>query len=69
VRNEAKRYTDKIAIRRWHLLDKIAISTLRKQLSFEPTVFYRWRKEFLENRAAAFLSNRPVVQLEEAGTD
>jgi transposase-like protein len=50
-------------------LDKIAISTLRKQLSFEPTVFYRWRKEFLENRAAAFLSNRPVVQLEEAGTD
>jgi hypothetical protein len=30
------------------------ISTLCNELGFQPTVFYRWQKEFFENGEAAF---------------
>src|SRR3979409_1759631 len=41
-------------MRRRHLLDKVPISTLCDEVGLQPTVFYRWQKEFLENGAAAF---------------
>ena len=41
------------SIRR-HLLEKEAISKLCDELGLQPTVFYRWQKEFFENGAAAF---------------
>ena len=51
-----KHYTaeEKVAILRRHLLNQEAISKLCDELGLQPTVFYRWQKEFFENGAAAF---------------
>ena len=35
-----------------------AVSTLCDELGLQPTVFYRWQKEFFENGAAAFQTKR-----------
>jgi transposase len=53
---ERDHYTgeEKVAILRRHLLDKVPISDLCDELGLQPTVFYRWQKEFFENGAAAF---------------
>src|SRR5450631_1126480 len=45
---------EKVVILRRHLLDKEPISQLCDELGLQPTVFYRWQKEFFENGAAAF---------------
>ena len=56
MRKERKNYTaeEKVAILRRHLLEKEPISKLRVELGLQPTVSYRWQKEFFENGAAAF---------------
>jgi transposase-like protein len=35
-------------------LEGVAVSALCDELGLQPTVFYRWQKEFFENGAAAF---------------
>src|SRR6266853_936905 len=68
MRNERKHYTaeEKVAILRRHLLDKVPVSDLCEELGLQPTVFYRWQKEFFENGAAAFQApERPRRQAEE----
>jgi transposase len=68
MRKERKHYTseEKVTILRRHLLDKVPVSDLCEELGLQPTVFYRWQKEFFENGAAAFQSKeRPVRQVEE----
>ena len=56
MRKQRKHYSpeEKVAILRRHLLENEPISKLCDELGFQPTVFYRWRKEFFENGAAAF---------------
>ena len=53
-----KRYNyrpeEKVAILKRHLVDKVPVSDLCDQYNLQPTVFYRWQKEFFENGAAAF---------------
>jgi|SRR5579872_3171104 len=44
----------KEALHAGHLLEKEPISELCDELGLQPTVFYRWQKEFFENGAAAF---------------
>jgi transposase len=53
MRKERKHYTaeEKVAILRRHLLDKVPVSDLYEELGLQPTVFYRWQKEFFENGA------------------
>ena len=51
---------EKVAILRRHLLEKEPISTLCDEVGLQPTVFYRWQKEFFENGAAAFEQKRPT---------
>jgi transposase len=47
-------------------LEKVPVSDLCEELNLQPTVFYRWQKEFFENGAAAFQSReRPTRQVEE----
>jgi transposase-like protein len=63
MRSEPKRYTaeEKAAILRRHLLDKVPVSQLCEENGLQPTVFYRWQKEFFENGAAAFAAKpRPA---------
>lgn len=56
MRKERKHYSaeEKVAILRRHLLDKVPVSDLCEERGLQPTVFYRWQKEFFENGAAAF---------------
>jgi transposase-like protein len=50
--------TEKVAILRRHLLEHIPVSELCEQYQLQPTVFYRWQKQFFENGVAAFTSSR-----------
>lgn len=56
MKKQRKHYTpeEKVAILRRHLLDKEPISKLCDEAGLQPTVFYRWQKEFFENGAFAF---------------
>lgn len=53
---ERKHYTatEKVAILRRHLLDHVPISAVCEEYQIQPTVFYRWQKQFFEHGAAAF---------------
>ena len=68
--------TDKVVILRRHLIDHVPVSELCDEYGLQPTVFYRWQKQFFENGAAAFsradrhdnghaLIERKVAALEE----
>ena len=65
MKKQRKHYTpeEKVAILRRHLLEKEPISKLCDELGLQPTVFYRWQKEFFENGAAAFDQKRPIPSL------
>src|SRR2546425_11447006 len=56
----------KVTILRRHLLEKAPVSDLCEEFGLQPTVFYRWQKEFFENGAAAFQQkgrpNHPAEQ-------
>ncbi len=56
MKKQRKHYSaeEKVAILRRHLLEGAAVSTLCDELGLQPTVFYRWQKEFFENGATAF---------------
>ena len=56
MNKQRKHYTpeEKVAILRRHLLEKEPISKLCDDFGLQPTVFYRWQKEFFENGVAAF---------------
>ncbi len=47
-------------------MDREPVSKLCDELALQPTVFYRWQKEFFENGAAAFQTKtrdrRPAEQ-------
>jgi transposase len=68
MKNERRHYTaaEKVAILKRHLLEKVPVSELCEENGLQPTVFYRWQKEFFENGAAAFESReRPGRQVAE----
>ena len=56
MKKQRKHYSpeEKVTILRRHLLEHEPISKLCDELGLQPTVFYRWQKEFFENGAAAF---------------
>ena len=56
MKKQRKHYMpeEQVAILRRHLLENEPISKLCDELGLQPTVFYRWQKEFFENWAAAF---------------
>jgi len=53
----------KVAILKRHMVDKVPVSTLCDELGLQPSVFYHWQKQMLENLAGAFstpaVSNGP----------
>jgi len=50
VTRRRKQYSaqEKVAILRKHLLDKMPVSELCDEYALQPTVFYRWQKQFFE---------------------
>jgi len=67
MKKERKHYTaeEKVAVLRRHLLEQEPISKLCDELGLQPTVFYRWPKEFFENGAAAFQTKARPNQAEQ----
>jgi transposase-like protein len=68
MRKPRKHFTaeEKVAILRRHLLEQEPVSKLCDELGLQPTVFYRWQKEFFENGAAAFqIKARASAQAEQ----
>ena len=55
---------EKVAVLRRHLIDSVPISDLCSEYDLQPTVFYRWQKQFFENGAAAF--ETPTAQPKES---
>jgi len=49
---------EKVKIIRLHLLEHKPISDISDEYGLNPTVFYRWQKQFFEQGAAAFERNR-----------
>ncbi len=45
---------EEVAIHKRHLVDKVSVSDLCDEYQLNPTVFYRWQKDFFENGAATF---------------
>ena len=60
ARKQRKNYSaeEKVAILKLHLLEQKPISDICDQYNLQPTVFYRWQKEFFENAALAFNKNK-----------
>jgi transposase-like protein len=56
VKKARKHYTadEKVAILRRHLLEQVPVSKLCDEFGLQPTVLYRWQKEFFENGSIAF---------------
>jgi len=59
MRKKRYNYTaeEKVTLIKRHLVDKVPVSDICDQNNLQPTVFYRWQKEFFENGAAAFLKS------------
>ena len=58
--------TDKVAILKRHLVDKVPISDLCDELDIYPNQLYGWLKEFFENGHVAFDNGRKAKALEDA---
>ena len=50
--------TEKVAILKRHLVEKVAVSALCDELKLQPSQIYAWLKEFFENGHAAFDNGR-----------
>ena len=46
--------SQKVAILRRHLIDKVPVSDLCDEFQLNPNLFYLWQKTFFEQGAAAF---------------
>lgn len=55
---------EKVRILKKHLIDRVPVSDLCDELGLQPTVFYRWQKDFFEHGSAAFERQPKVKQSE-----
>jgi transposase len=58
--------TEKVAILKRHLVDKVAVSDLCDEYDLYPNQLYGWLKDFFENGHAAFDNGRKSKALEDA---
>ena len=56
ARKKRRHFTsqEKVSVLRRHLVEKVPVSALCDEFHLQPTVLYRWLKEFFDNGAAAF---------------
>ena len=57
--------TEKVAILKRHLIDKVPVSDLCDELGLYPNQVYAWLKEFFENGHAAFDNGRKAKAVED----
>src|SRR5271155_5591625 len=58
--------SDKVAILKRHLIDKVPVSDLCDELDLYPNQFYDWLKKFFDNGHLAFANGRKSKAVEEA---
>src|ERR1022692_1519629 len=58
--------TEKVAILKRHLIDKVPVSDLCDELDIYPNQVYGWLKEFFENGHAAFDNGRKAKAVEDS---
>jgi transposase len=58
--------TEKVAILKRHLVDKVPVSDLCDEYDIYPNQLYGWLKDFFENGHAAFDNGRKSKALEDA---
>ena len=58
--------TEKVAILKRHLIDKVPVADLCDELDIYPNQLYGWLKEFFENGHAAFDNGRKSKAVEDA---
>jgi len=58
--------TDKVAILKRHLVDKVPVSDLCDEHDIYPNQLYGWLKDFFENGHAAFDNGRKAKAVEDA---
>jgi len=58
--------TEKVAILKRHLVDKVPISDLCDELGLYPNQLYGWLKDFFENGQAAFDNGRKTKAVDNA---
>ena len=58
--------TEKVAILKRHLVDKVPVSDLCDELDIYPNQFYAWLKDFFENGHRALDNGRKSKAVEEA---
>jgi transposase len=58
--------TEKVAILKRHLIDKVPVSDLCDELDIYPNQLYGWLKEFFENGHVAFDNGRKAKAIEDA---
>ena len=58
--------TEKVAILKRYLIDKVPVSDLCDEYDLYPNQFYGWLKEFFENGHAAFDNGRKSKAVENA---
>lgn len=56
MKKKRRKYTpeEKVFILKRHLVDKVPVSDLCDEYNLQPTVFYRWQKQFFEMGSSAF---------------
>ena len=69
MRKTRKHYTahEKVAMLKRHLLEQVPVATICEEADLQPTVFYRWLKQFFEQGAVALersngQTTRPAVE-------
>jgi transposase len=58
--------TEKVAILKRHLIDKVPVSDLCDEFNLYPNQFYDWLKKFFENGHLAFANGRKSKAVEDA---
>ena len=58
--------TEKVAILKRHLLEKVPVSDLCDELDLHPNQVYDWLKKFFENGHLAFANGRKARAVEDA---
>ena len=58
--------TEKVAILKRHLIDKVPVSDLCDEYSLYPNQFYDWLKKFFENGHLAFSNDRKSKAVEDS---
>lgn len=56
---------EKVTILKRHLVDKVKISDLCDEFHMQPSVFYKWQREFFENGASVFEKSNSCKDLKD----